>query len=825
MELADGKFDTISQRVTQQTKNMRAISDFFTSTKREIENFSKGYQKAVTNFKTCYQQNGQQMDEWELAIAKIMKISEDFAKITSNSAQSVGFKVVEPYEIFIGHYEQSNKNFLKDGAKIIESLNAHRNRLKKIMDRIAKNMNDNVNDQVTYGEYKVQINTLNEFIDEYEPKYRAKVQFIMQNEENRIDFIRKLFCKYMEIFEDLARLTIKNKEIITDVMNTVKPIQVIENTSSNSPDSKPIPMKMFEKVIYEDSNRPTRKQSDASDNTAGLAQFSVSSVESVFSDRDGEFGANFELPKEDAELMKNTIRMLLDGKAIELSSKQKLIELCQYSDGRMKLCELFGNVTSKIQLPILSFKTFGEVINNLLTTISLYNDMNIIQLQNILSFSGNIATIKEGAQTYLRELISENSIWRSKERWVGIIQHRIDKSLSISEAQAKSILKEDEPKSIMQKIWSVGSKWITRKKPEISPNNNQNTNTENMSIKEFKEEQGKKSVVYSELSSAAVEIALMSVDPDLGRDILIHFALKYNIEQDKLFQLLSDYESCQPLQRDIEVPVKELEKLSLVKREKERKKFGYNKAVFITGLCLPFIDNDKSLRNLLLVNKEWNSVFRTHVFRVVLKNAYKTKGKRFKVWQPILTAPGFEKLYTQLKSASIEDFKKTYKQIDDVIKLDVSRSFHIYDEKDQMAIINILRCYAVFNPDIEYCQGMNFIAGFFYLIYHNESLAFSMLCTFIANLDLSYMFKQNVPMLRMFFYQMNRLLAIFLPRLHRHLFEEGINSTYFCSPWFLTGFTFVLQSAKTQGIPILLYDIFDHLLTVFFHDFCPMIKK
>ena len=129
-------------------------------------------------------------------------------------------------------------------------------------------------------------------------------------------------------------------------------------------------------------------------------------------------------------------------------------------------------------------------------------------------------------------------------------------------------------------------------------------------------------------------------------------------------------------------------------------------------------------------------------------------------------------------------------------------------------MMDVLRCYAIFNPEVEYCQGMNCLAGLLYLVYKDEARAFAMLGTLIANFNLSHLFKQDVPMLRMYFYQMNRLLAVYLPRLHAHLFQEGINATYFCSPWFLTAFTFVLQYNKSPELPVLLLQIFDEFLLV-----------
>ena len=44
-------------------------------------------------------------------------------------------------------------------------------------------------------------------------------------------------------------------------------------------------------------------------------------------------------------------------------------------------------------------------------------------------------------------------------------------------------------------------------------------------------------------------------------------------------------------------------------------------------------------------------------------------------------------------------------------------------------------------------------------------------------------------MLKLFFYQLDRLVSIFEPDLHSHFKDEMINSSYFASAWFITIFT------------------------------------
>ena len=106
---------------------------------------------------------------------------------------------------------------------------------------------------------------------------------------------------------------------------------------------------------------------------------------------------------------------------------------------------------------------------------------------------------------------------------------------------------------------------------------------------------------------------------------------------------------------------------------------------------------------------------------------------------------------------------------------------------------NILKTYAFFNPEIEYCQGMNFVAGFLYLVFRDEQLSFKALMRIADIFDMSHLYKKELPKLKLFFYQLDRLIAVRLPMLHRHFKDEQINSGIFASAWFITQFTNSLQ--------------------------------
>jgi len=56
------------------------------------------------------------------------------------------------------------------------------------------------------------------------------------------------------------------------------------------------------------------------------------------------------------------------------------------------------------------------------------------------------------------------------------------------------------------------------------------------------------------------------------------------------------------------------------------------------------------------------------------------------------------------------------------------------------------------------------------------------------------LFNEEVPMLKLMFYQLDRLIAINIPDLHDHFKDETISASLFSSSFFITLFTSHMQS-------------------------------
>ena len=108
----------------------------------------------------------------------------------------------------------------------------------------------------------------------------------------------------------------------------------------------------------------------------------------------------------------------------------------------------------------------------------------------------------------------------------------------------------------------------------------------------------------------------------------------------------------------------------------------------------------------------------------------------------------------------------------------------------QDSLRRILRAYSMYDTDVGYCQGMNFIAAMF-LTFLSEEEAFWLLVVVMNEepYKLREMFGEDMAGTHEVLYIAEKLLAQFLPNLARQMEEEMIHVSMFVTPWLLTVYT------------------------------------
>lgn len=82
--------------------------------------------------------------------------------------------------------------------------------------------------------------------------------------------------------------------------------------------------------------------------------------------------------------------------------------------------------------------------------------------------------------------------------------------------------------------------------------------------------------------------------------------------------------------------------------------------------------------------------------------------------------------------------------------------------------------YAYYDPEISYCQGMNFLMGFIFNFIQDEEISFKCF-TLLVQRMLRDLLDHDLKKIRLLFYQLDRLIQIYLPILYEHFQVKKIN--------------------------------------------------
>ncbi|KAF2717097.1 RabGAP/TBC [Polychaeton citri CBS 116435] len=107
----------------------------------------------------------------------------------------------------------------------------------------------------------------------------------------------------------------------------------------------------------------------------------------------------------------------------------------------------------------------------------------------------------------------------------------------------------------------------------------------------------------------------------------------------------------------------------------------------------------------------------------------------------------------------------------------------------QDGLFGVCKAFALFDENVGYAQGINFIA--MPLLFNlTEEEAFSLLVRLMHKYDLRSMFTTDMPGLHRRLYQFERLLEDFEPALYCHLRRRNVQPQLYATQWFLTLFAY-----------------------------------
>lgn len=97
----------------------------------------------------------------------------------------------------------------------------------------------------------------------------------------------------------------------------------------------------------------------------------------------------------------------------------------------------------------------------------------------------------------------------------------------------------------------------------------------------------------------------------------------------------------------------------------------------------------------------------------------------------------------------------------------------------------VLRAYAAYDEEVNYCQGMNFLAGLLLTYVDSQSAAFGLLVILMHERGLRTLYKTDLSMLQARLWQLGQLMP---GRLRLHMEQQGALPVLYASAWLLTAF-------------------------------------
>lgn len=142
-----------------------------------------------------------------------------------------------------------------------------------------------------------------------------------------------------------------------------------------------------------------------------------------------------------------------------------------------------------------------------------------------------------------------------------------------------------------------------------------------------------------------------------------------------------------------------------------------------------------------------------------------------------------------------------------LIVIDLKRTFpthkYVSSKEGLESLYNVLHAYAYYDKDVNYCQGMAFVAGTLLMVMPEEDAFWTMAALFRGK-DIAGFYKPGMPGLVYECELFTAMLKINMPRLAKHIETSGAVSILFIVPWFIPLFT----SLNNWALVMRFWDLF-----------------
>ncbi|CAD8173883.1 unnamed protein product [Paramecium pentaurelia] len=751
-----------------------------------------------------------------------------------NTAQKIKSEIAEPYTQFVINFRQTNRNLNSESKKQVSEILETRKemcktqeeywRLMKLFEQKseqAQQMIDHIEKgHATKDDFQKLFNNslrVQELADGMEKDYKKLLQITNErwkqfhqewdsiftnvglNEQSRIMFTKQTVSSLLKLLpfdQDQSEFEEKISDLELKLKQDPKiPIKkLIEKRMQIQEGSFKFQFEEF--VSYEQ----WKKNHQNHDQVHPLQQ--VQNQWIIVGDK---------ISEEEKKLMDKYLLSLFQ---IDLSDKCeqiiKIKQILQKSAGRNYFITQLNKLQTKsnqdkqarfyLTLTTEQFMELLQLIRHWLNYIDLNEIYESEDIYDLLLKAIRIVRIDGKERVNLASQLSDIPLWTKVDRWIELFQFISAKKVDEKRKQAQQIMQQTQS-TIFKKGVRIIGKGISMIKKIGSLQSN---------IIEVNESE----ICYMILDEINLFIYSLKLPSELSAEIIIQIASQQqHIDKDHVVKLLEKQEDFHNTQW------KKFFKSGKVvlthKTEKYERKQLYiyeNKVIQGCGACLKFLSIQDQPQKLLTLNGNFNNQLKHKIKKFYLGNSQvfsdeSTHQLRLRLMSQALKLKQLNIDYVEMKTkVGIEmDINNLYEE---TIKLDVQRSLHIHKDKINSNVLqSLLRIYAFYNQEVGYCQGMNYIAGYLYLIYQDQEIAYKAFDR-MMNLYFKELYINDFSKLKTGFYAFERLLCIFLPELSSHLKDQKIDASYYVASWFITLYSNVFQYSQRSALLNVIWDLF-----------------
>ena len=727
-------------------------------------------------------------------------------------------------------FNQIKINLIENKQKVIKARDDYFNYIK--INKNSENEKDDKNElfkakKDNYAQlYKYEIDKMNEIIDQNNQKYVDIFKNLESLNYSANSFTKNIFDKFIKSIANIGNIFIKFSEDLNECLTLN--IKNIENKTRYIPLIDDKSKMRFNHEIFEDYEKNNIISNNKINEEINNKLFPNLSLDKVPS-----------LPKkgfDDFEIIEN----------IEIMDQNMIKEKVKLLDSFIKKFptenELIPSEISEL-MNILKEETFDKdetfpyiFLNNLTKyyknrVISFKNRQNFIHLSNIMN---NICIKEDNTKTFnviiqvsqmikyenlfLYSMIQrKNHFFSTKTFWLRIIQENLMDNIN---NYVDVLLNQNlEKKSKKEKILEITRKIekIIDSKEKVNVLINNGLDKEIINFYKLYEEQKMYLNLYALenicllLSKSIPGMCSFLVPEFISIDIISHYAILFNFNLKTISYFLNILET------------KNIKNSLSQKKTSEnsiKKKMQYDK-LFIISSTLKYLSQNDFI-NLLHLDKNLSPLIKKSIFKYILSNEILPIEKRIELWGIILKVEESKKYinYKEIKNILKDRLEKgeIYKDSQEnkniyTIEVDLIRTPYIGGDKIHIEKVGwILKCLNLVRPDIGYCQGMNFLALFFYqLLDYNEEKTFYYLFALVSETKYAEIFIDDLKLMNVFFTVLEKIINLYKPELYYKFVDSYITTNFYATSWFITLFTninCVFEKNKTSKYVLMIMENF-----------------